>query len=47
MRPIGLGDTVTVTVTVAGKDPERHRETLDCRCTNQKGEEVMQHLIPV
>jgi phosphate acetyltransferase/phosphate butyryltransferase len=39
--PVGLGDTVTVTVTVAGKEPERHRVALDCRCTNQKGEVVM------
>jgi phosphate acetyltransferase/phosphate butyryltransferase len=40
-RPIGVGDTVTVTVTVTAKDPERRRVTLDCRCTNQQGEEVI------
>ncbi len=41
LKPVGLGDTVTVAVTVAGKDPEKHRVTLDCRCTNQKGEVVI------
>ena len=41
MRPIALGDTVTVTVTVASKDPEKHRATFDCRCTNQKNEVVI------
>src|SRR5918911_3448461 len=38
LKPVGLGDTVTVAVTVAGKDSEKHRVTFDCRCTNQKGE---------
>ena len=38
IRPVAVGDTVTVSVTVADKDPEKHRATLDCRCTNQKGE---------
>ncbi len=41
LRPVALGDTVTVTVTVAGKDPERHRISFDCRCMNQKGELVI------
>ncbi len=41
MRPVALGDTVTVSVTVAGKAPETYRVTLDCRCTNQKGEAVI------
>jgi phosphate acetyltransferase/phosphate butyryltransferase len=41
LRPVGLGDTVTVKATVAGKDLEKHRVTFDCRCTNQKGEVVI------
>ena len=41
MKPVALGDTITVTVTLTAKDPERHRVTFDCRCTNQKGEVVI------
>jgi phosphotransacetylase/acyl dehydratase len=41
LRPVAIGDTITVTVTVAGKESERHRLMLDCRCTNQKGEVVI------
>jgi phosphate acetyltransferase/phosphate butyryltransferase len=40
-QPVLVGDTVTVAVTVRAKNPERHRVTLDCRCLNQKGEEVI------
>ncbi|MEN9938591.1 MAG: hypothetical protein RLZZ387_5170 [Chloroflexota bacterium] len=40
-RPVAVGDTVTVTVSVAAKDPERHRVTLDCLCANQAGEPVI------
>jgi phosphotransacetylase/acyl dehydratase len=36
-RPIGLGDTITVTVEVTAKDAERGRVTLACRCVNQDG----------
>jgi phosphate acetyltransferase/phosphate butyryltransferase len=39
--PVTIGDTITVMVTVREKDPVRHRVTLDCRCTNQKGQEVI------
>jgi phosphate acetyltransferase/phosphate butyryltransferase len=41
LRPIGLGDTVTVTVKVTGKAEDGHRVTLDCRASNQAGEEVI------
>jgi phosphate acetyltransferase/phosphate butyryltransferase len=41
LKPVALGDTVTVVVTVAGKDPETHQVTLECRCTNEKGEVVI------
>lgn len=37
-RPVGLGDTVTVRVTVASKDAETKRLKLDCLCANQDGE---------
>lgn len=40
-RPVGLGDLVTVTVTVKARDEERHRLVFDCRCTNQEGETVI------
>ncbi len=37
LAPIGLGDTVTVTVTARDKDAEHHRVTFDCRCVTQDG----------
>ncbi len=40
-RPIGLGDTVTVTVKVARKINETHRVIFDCCATNQHGEQVI------
>jgi phosphotransacetylase/acyl dehydratase len=40
-RPIGLGDTITVSVRVAEKNTEKHRVTLDCEAKNQKGETVI------
>src|SRR5579883_3515922 len=40
-RPVGVGDTVTVTVTVQDKNAETGRIVLDCRCANQLGEEVV------
>lgn len=40
-RAVGLGDTVTVRVTVADKSPEHHHLTMDCLCTNQNGETVI------
>ena len=40
-KPVALGDAVTVKVTVANKDPEKHRVTFDCCCTNQKGDVVI------
>jgi len=41
VRPVGLGDTITAGVTVTAKDAQHHVVTFDCRCTNQKGEEVI------
>ena len=40
-RPVGLGDTVTVRVTVREKKPEKKRVILDCECINQDGEMVI------
>lgn len=40
VRPVGLGDVVTVTVTVKHK-LENHRVVLDCLCSNQAGKPVI------
>lgn len=40
-RPVHIGDTVTATVTVTGKQEEKHIVTLDCVCRNQEGKEVV------
>jgi acyl dehydratase len=37
-HPIRVGDTVTVTLTVAEKFPENKRVNLDCKATNRKGD---------
>jgi phosphate acetyltransferase/phosphate butyryltransferase len=40
-RPVTPGDTIKVSVTATAKDPEKHRITFDCQCTNQNGETVI------
>ncbi|GER08472.1 phosphate acetyltransferase [Iodidimonas muriae] len=40
-HPVGLGDKVTVRVTVREKKPEKKRLILDCLCLNQDGETVI------
>jgi acyl dehydratase len=40
-HPVSIGDTITVSVTVAAKDEAHHRVLLDCRCVNQRGETVI------
>jgi phosphate acetyltransferase/phosphate butyryltransferase len=40
-RPVAVGDAITVAVTVTAKDPEKHRVSFDCQCTNQKSEVVI------
>jgi phosphotransacetylase/acyl dehydratase len=41
LRQVGLGDTITVTVKVTKKIVGTHRVILDCRVSNQRGEEVI------
>lgn len=40
-RPVGIGDTITVTVVVREKIAGKGRIVFDCRCTNQAGEDVI------
>jgi len=40
-RPVGVGDTITSTVTVVEKRPDHHVVVLDCVCINQNGEQVI------
>ncbi|MFB3917826.1 MAG: bifunctional enoyl-CoA hydratase/phosphate acetyltransferase [Terriglobales bacterium] len=40
-RPVGLGDTITVSVKVVDKNEEKHRVTLECQAMNQHGELVI------
>ena len=41
LRPVGLGDVITASVTVTEKRPDHHVVLLDCRCVNQHGEDVI------
>ena len=41
-KPVGIGDTVTVTVRVSEKRPEKKRVVLACACVNQAGETVIE-----
>ncbi|MDD5334541.1 MAG: bifunctional enoyl-CoA hydratase/phosphate acetyltransferase [Rhodoferax sp.] len=40
-RPVRVGDTLTVTVTVVSKDDSNKSVALDCQVLNQKGERVL------
>lgn len=40
-KPVRIGDTLTVTVTVASKEDEKKRIELDCSVVNQKGQSVL------
>ena len=40
-KPVSPGDTITATVTVKEKRPEKRIVILDARCTNQSGDEVL------
>jgi phosphate acetyltransferase len=41
LKPVTPGDTITVTVRVREKRPEKHIILLDTECTNQTGKEVL------
>ena len=41
VRPVSIGDTMTATLTVKEKKPAKGDVTLDCVCTNQRGEPVI------
>jgi len=41
LHPVAIGDTVTATLTVTEKHPDKGDLVLDCRCVNQRGEEVI------
>ena len=41
-KPVGIGDTVTVTVRVTEKRPEKKHVILACACVNQAGETVIE-----
>ncbi|MGJ7485303.1 bifunctional enoyl-CoA hydratase/phosphate acetyltransferase [Variovorax sp. LT2P21] len=42
LRPVRVGDTLTVRVCVSTRDEARKRLTLACGCTNQQGEAVIE-----
>ena len=42
LRPVSIGDTITATLTVKEKHPEKADLVLDCRCTNQNGDVVIE-----
>lgn len=39
--PVGIGDTITATVTAREKNPEKKRIIFDCLCVNQTGQHVI------
>ncbi len=41
LKPVHIGDTINVQLTVVTKDEQKHRVTFDCLCTNQDGEAVI------
>ena len=47
VRPVRIGDTLTVTATVLSKDDAKKAVQLDCLVTNQKDEKVLQGVAKV
>ncbi|MEI7430413.1 MAG: bifunctional enoyl-CoA hydratase/phosphate acetyltransferase [Betaproteobacteria bacterium] len=47
VRPVTVGDTVTITVTVKEKFPGNHHVLFDCRCTNQHEQAVIEGTVEV
>lgn len=46
-KPVRIGDTLQVTVTVISKDDSKKRVELDCQVVNQKAEKVLQGMAKV
>ena len=46
-HPVAIGDTITVILTVANKNLEKHIIELDCQCINQEGKTVISGLATV
>jgi len=42
LKPVHIGDTLTVTVTVKSLDADKHRLILDTRCVDQEGDVVIE-----
>ncbi len=42
LKPVHIGDTLTVTVTVKSLDPVKHSLVLDTRCVDQEGDVVIE-----
>jgi phosphotransacetylase len=40
-HPVGIGDTISTTVTAREKRPEKRQIVFECRCVNQQGKEVI------
>src|SRR5271170_5548581 len=47
LRPVGVGDTITATVIVSAKYPEKRHLELACQCTNQDGKMVIEGVAQV
>jgi phosphotransacetylase/acyl dehydratase len=47
LRPVHVGDTIKVSVTVTEKDPSKRRLLLDCLCANDAGEAVIRGVAEV
>jgi phosphotransacetylase/acyl dehydratase len=41
LKPVGVGDAITATVTAKDKRADKHIVVFDCRCVNQNGDEVI------
>jgi phosphotransacetylase/acyl dehydratase len=41
LKPLHIGDTLDVRLTVTTKDKHKHHVTFDCCCTNQNGDDVI------
>ena len=47
VKPVTVGDTITITVTVREKFPRNHHVLFDCTCTNQHEQPVIQGSVEV